>query len=118
MMHDALIATKHVSTAGLVQRKDGKVRGSTPGFKIEDFEIKAISVAFRDVTVARAQPLAVNGAEYDCIRADSNSIYAKSGRTGLIVARTGAHFIIAHFEEGMHASVCVEAVEKLANYFR
>ena len=52
-MHDSLIATKHCSSAGLVSRKDGKIRGCTATFKLEDFEIKAVSMAFKDVTLAR-----------------------------------------------------------------
>ena len=42
----------------------------------------------------------------------------QAGKAGLIVARTSHNFIIAHYDEGMHPSVCVEAVEKLADYFR
>lgn len=53
LMHDSLIATKHCSSAGLVSRKDGKIRGCTATFKLEDFEIKAVSMAFKDVTLAR-----------------------------------------------------------------
>ena len=55
---------------------------------------------------------------FDCIRADGDSIYAKAGKAGLIIARTAHNFIIAHYDEGMHPAVCVEAVEKLADYFR
>jgi len=118
LLHDALISTKNVAAAGLVQRKDGKVRGLTAGFGIQDFEIKAISTAFKDVAAARTTPLVINGKDHECIRADGQSIYAKDGKGGIVVARTAGNFLIATYEEGMHPSICVEAVEKLAGYFR
>lgn len=40
------------------------------------------------------------------------------GRQGLIIGRTATILLVATYNKQMYPSVCVEAVEKLADYFR
>ena len=55
---------------------------------------------------------------YRAVRADTLSVYAKNEKHGVIISRTNQHYIIASYDPSMYASVAVEAVEKLADYFR
>lgn len=64
--------------------------------------------------------------KYRVVRADAMSIYAKnvrlviqdSTRSGLVIAKTNEHYILASYDGHMFGSVAAEAVEKLADYFR
>ncbi|KAJ3077276.1 Profilin-4 [Podochytrium sp. JEL0797] len=83
---------------------------------IEDYN--RILVAFvspRDVRTGEA-PITLMDASYRAVRADNLSVYAKSDKSGIIVARTHGHYILATYDGSMFASVCAEAVEKLGEF--
>jgi profilin len=55
---------------------------------------------------------------YKLIRADKLSIYGRHDKKGIVIVKTLYHYIIGTYDANMYASVAVEAVEKLAEYFR
>lgn len=55
---------------------------------------------------------------YKLIRADKLSIYGRHDKKGIVIVKTLHHYIIGTYDASMYASVAVEAVEKLAEYFR
>ena len=57
---------------------------------------------------------------FSVIRADKDSIYCTHpiSKAGLILAHTNLYVIIALYIPPMYPAVCVEAVEKLADYLR
>ena len=55
------------------------------------------------------------------MRSDKNSIYARAesgDEGGVVIVKTNTLVIIATFANNMYPSICVEAVENLADYFR
>ena len=75
LLQDGLLATQNVAAAAIVRRKDGSVRVATTGFQLTPDDIRAVSQAFKD-TGSRL-PLLFNRQEYQCVRADKYSMYAK-----------------------------------------
>jgi hypothetical protein len=68
----------HAAAAVLVRRKDGAVRASFPGPEVlSRDDLQRVSRAFKDGVAARSQPLVLRGQEYDCVRADDRSVYAR-----------------------------------------
>jgi profilin len=88
--------------------------------KLSHDEYKAIHVAFLAPAEFRANDTELNflDVKYHAVRADDVSIYAKNEKTGLIIAKTNMHYIFAAYDSSMYASIAVEAVERLAEYFR
>ncbi|XP_076825353.1 profilin-4-like isoform X2 [Clavelina lepadiformis] len=118
LLHDALTSTEHVEKCAIVDRKDGEIRASSPGFTLPKDQILHLQESFKKCSMIRKEGLLFTDKNYRCIRADKNSIYAKSDNDGLIVTRANTLMIIATYTEKMYPSVCVEAVEKLTDYFR
>lgn len=86
--------------------------------KVSDSEIRSISEAFKDANKAREAPLTLAGEKYEVIRADAVAIYARNGSSGVIIGRTASNFVLATYAPGMYPAICVEAVEKISEYFR
>ena len=67
--------------------------------------------------MARERGIYYNEINYTCLRADEDSIYAKNGNKGLVMVQTLKCVLMATYGENMYPSVCVEAVEKLGNFY-
>lgn len=118
MLIDGLTRTKHVASAALFRIVDGKVLASTPGFNIHSQAQFLIDAFYKNLHQVRRNGLYFKGQHYNCIRADDSSIYAKAKENGVVVVKTQSFIVVATYTQGMYPSVCVEAVEKLADYFR
>lgn len=118
LLQDALIETGHVSNCALIRRKDATIRASSVGFIIYPEQVQALLEAFKNPPQTREDGILFDNKLFKCIRADKNSIYAKSSKRGLILVRTSTLLILATYSDNMHPSICVEACEKLADYFK
>ncbi|XP_039388472.1 profilin-4 [Mauremys reevesii] len=119
LLNDCLIKTKHVEHAAIIKLKDETVWASTPGFNLQPQHALLLSSAFfKNLLHVRREGLYFKEQHYKCVRADECSIYLKNEDIGLIAVKTDSYILVATYSEGMYPSVCVEAVEKLANYFR
>ncbi|XP_062510368.1 profilin-4-like [Corticium candelabrum] len=118
LLHDTLIATGHVQQCALIKRKDASLKASSVGFTVEHDQAKQLVESFKAPTDLRGSGLLYCGIRYKCVRTDKNSIYAKHNDTGVILARTSSLIIIGTYSTTMHPSICVAAVERLADYFR
>uniref|UniRef100_H2ZKQ4 Profilin n=1 Tax=Ciona savignyi TaxID=51511 RepID=H2ZKQ4_CIOSA len=120
LLHDALIATEHVEKCAILDRKEKEQRAGSPGFLISKEQIVALQDAFKKCSIIRKEGICFEEKNYKCTRADKNSIYAKGlqSNEGLIATQTASLLIVASYTEKMFPSVCVEAVEKLTDYFR
>ncbi|XP_074845093.1 profilin-4 [Carettochelys insculpta] len=119
LLNDCLIRTKHVEHAAIIKLKDGTVWASTVGFNLQPESARLLSSAFlKNLLQVRREGLYFKEKYYKCVRADNCSIYLKNVDGGLIAVKTDLYILIATYSEGMYPSVCVEAVEKLADYFR
>ncbi|XP_046327904.1 profilin-4-like [Haliotis cracherodii] len=118
LLHDALISTDHVQQCAIVRRKDCTVRASSVGFNLYPDQVQMLLDAFKNPPQTREEGIYFDDKQYKCVRADKNSIYAKCHKKGLILVKTVSLLLVATYTENMFASVCVEAVEKLAEYFK
>ncbi|XP_036405102.1 profilin-4 [Megalops cyprinoides] len=118
LLMDCLIDTKHVENAAILTAKNGTVSAASPGFNIKAPQAQMFIDSFQHTAVTRESGFRFQSKHYTCVRADRNSIYSKSNGHGLILVKTAVYIIVATYNENMYASVCVEAVEKLAEYLR
>ncbi|KAL5009520.1 hypothetical protein ScPMuIL_011825 [Solemya velum] len=118
LLHDALISTNHVQHCAIVRRKDTNVRASSVGFNLYQDQVLALLDAFKNPPQTREEGIYFEDKQYKCVRADKNSIYGKCGKKGLVLVKTVTLLLVASYTENMYPSVCVEAVEKLADYFK
>ncbi|XP_069092132.1 profilin-4 [Pleurodeles waltl] len=118
LLNEALILTKHVENAAILNIKEAKVAASTAGFNVSPQLIHILIDAFKNPSLTRKEGLYFQDVGYKCVRADQYSVYAKNVDQGLIVVKTNAYILVATYREGMFPSVCVEAVEKLGDYFK
>ncbi|XP_078698045.1 uncharacterized protein LOC144925782 isoform X1 [Branchiostoma floridae x Branchiostoma belcheri] len=81
-------------------------------------QIQMFVDAFKNPPQTREDGLYFEDRHYKCVRADKNAVYAKCGKRGLVIVRTGSLLIVGTYNDNMYPSVCVEAVEKLVDYFK
>ncbi|XP_021352632.1 profilin-4-like isoform X1 [Mizuhopecten yessoensis] len=118
LIHDALISTNNVQHCAIVRRKDCNVRASSVGFNLYPDQVQMLLDAFKNPPQTREEGVYFDDGQYKCVRADKNSIYGKCEKKGLILVKTLSMLVVATYTESMYPSVCVEAVEKLADYFK
>ncbi|XP_013924201.1 PREDICTED: profilin-4 [Thamnophis sirtalis] len=118
LLLDGLIKTKHVEKAALIRIADMNVMAATPGFNIQNWALIFVQAFFNNQTQIRKEGQYFNDRYYKCYRADGNSIYLKVKGDGVIIVKTGSFILVGTYCQGMYPSVCVEAVEKLADYLR
>lgn len=118
LLHDALISTDHVQHCAIIRRKDCCIRASSVGFNLHQEQVQILLDAFKNPPQTREEGIYFDDRQYKCVRADKNSIYGKCDKRGLILVRTQSMLLISTYSENMYPSVCVEAVERLADYFK
>ncbi|NXI37238.1 PROF4 protein, partial [Galbula dea] len=119
LLNASLIGTRHVENAAIIDIKDGKVCASTFGFHVPPENALNLTYTFyKNLLQVRREGLYFKEKYYKCVRADEHSIYLQNVYGGLIIVKTKTFILVATYRAGMYPSVCVEAVEKLADYFR
>ncbi|XP_065648613.1 profilin-4-like [Hydra vulgaris] len=119
LLQKCLIETGNVEHCAIFRRKDSKLLAHSPSFLISRNEIEYFRDLYNNVLETRSNGILFRSEQYITVRADKYSIYSKRNNVeGLIMTRTASVIIIATYAKGMYASVCVEAVEKLGDYFR
>ncbi|GAB0185429.1 quinone oxidoreductase PIG3 [Grus japonensis] len=119
LLNDSLIRTKHVENAAIIDIKERKLCASTFGFNVPpENALNLIDTFYKNLLQVRRGGLHFKEKYYKCVRADEHSIYLQNPDGGLIVVKTKTFILVATYRVGMYPSVCVEAVEKLADYFR
>ncbi|XP_050392787.1 profilin-4 [Patella vulgata] len=118
LLHDALISTDNVQQCAIIRRKDLSVRACSVGLHLYQDQVQLLLDLFRNPPQTREEGIYFDDRQYKCVRADKNSIYGKCNDKGLILVRTATLLLVATYTESMYPSVCVEAVEKLADYFK
>ncbi|KAJ8410263.1 hypothetical protein AAFF_G00202440 [Aldrovandia affinis] len=118
LLTDCLINTKHVENAAIITTKNATIRAASQMFNIQAPQVQMFIDVFQHTALTREEGFYFLGKSYTCVRADRNSIYSKSNGHGLILVKTALYIIVATYNDSMYPSVCVEAVEKLAEYLR
>ncbi|XP_015673352.1 profilin-4 [Protobothrops mucrosquamatus] len=118
LLIDGLVKTKHVANAALIRISDMAVMTATPGFNIQNWASVFVQAFYNNPAQIRKEGQYFKDRFYKCFRADGNSIYLKAKEEGVILVKTGAFVLVGTYCQGMYPSVCVEAMEKLADYLR
>merc|ERR1712000_320345 len=88
----SLVGTGHVDKAAIISAAGDSVWAASPGFDISPAEMKVVSSIVGGDDAAKdkafADGLYVKGDRFVMARAEDRSIYARSGRTGLAIAKT------------------------------
>ncbi|KAG5656591.1 hypothetical protein KAF25_000178 [Fusarium avenaceum] len=118
--HNSLVGTGHIDKAALVSAAGDSVWATSTGFELKNEELKAISAIVGGDEGAKnkafGEGLYVAGERFVLARADGRSLYARSGRKGLAVAKTTQAIIVAHHPEAAIAGNATSTVEGLADY--
>ncbi|KAM0241541.1 hypothetical protein ACHAPQ_009938 [Fusarium lateritium] len=116
----SLVGSGHIDKGALVSAAGDSVWATSPGFELKPEEMKAISAIVSGDSGAKdkafADGLYVAGERFVMARAEDRSIYARSGRNGIAVAKTTQAIIIAHHGEANIAGNATSTVEGLADY--
>jgi len=122
LLIESLLATGQVERCALINKKEMEVQAFSPGYKLGKDQIRLLVDGFKNSLMLRKEGLFFDSRNYRVIRADKYSIYAKSlyeeQESGLVAARTSTFVLVAKYTQPMYPAVCIEAVEKLAEYLR
>ncbi|XP_031435994.1 profilin-4 [Clupea harengus] len=118
LIYDCLIDTRHVEHAAILLPKKTIPVAASTHFKLSSQQVQMFADAFKQLTYTRENGFYFQERLFSCVRSDKNSIYSKCGGHGLLLVKTALFIIVVTYNENMYPSVCVEAVEKLAEYLR
>ncbi len=62
-------------------------------------DVEAVIDAFNNPTMARERGIYFNETNYNCLRSDDDSIYAKAGTKGLVMVQTEKCILMGTFSE-------------------
>eukprot|EP00761_Pharyngomonas_kirbyi_P011087 gb/GECH01011111.1/.p1 GENE.gb/GECH01011111.1/~~gb/GECH01011111.1/.p1 ORF type:complete len:125 (+),score=27.58 gb/GECH01011111.1/:1-375(+) len=110
-----LVGTGNVKQGALIGT-DGSLWAASKGFNVP--EGAQIAKAFNNPQEVFTNGLKVNGTKYIPLRADDAAIYAKQGKGGVTIAKTGQAIIIGVYDENIQPGNCNLTVENLADYLR
>ncbi|XP_050989966.1 profilin-4 isoform X2 [Labeo rohita] len=105
LLEECLNDTKHVECAAIFVAKTGDVKAAS-NLTVCPEQTQMFLDAFKQVNLTRQTGLNFRNKHYTC-----------EGH-GLILVRTAFYVIVATYSQSMYPSICVEAVEKLAEYLR
>jgi len=115
---NALVATKHVSYAGIFGL-DGATwaNSDAKALPASAVEVKALAAAFKDASPLRASGLMLGGVKYIALGCDEKTLLGKKGTGGVIVAKTNKTIVVGVYsaESGIQAGPANEATQKLAS---
>ncbi|KAG4087955.1 Profilin/allergen [Neocallimastix lanati (nom. inval.)] len=121
ILNESLISTKQISNACVIGMTELKVKAKTPNIYIKADEINIIKGAFDDAKSVRedGKLITLMDVPYTAVRADNRSLYAKNEtKGGLLAVKTKTYYIVATYNKQQQPGIAVEAIERLATYFR
>ncbi|CVK89609.1 probable profilin [Fusarium proliferatum] len=115
-----LVGSGHIDKGAIISAAGDSAWASSPDLQLKPEEMKAISAIVGGDSAAKdkafAEGLYIAGERYVMARAEDRSIYARSGRLGVAVAKTGQAIVIGHHGEAQVAGNATSTVEGLADY--
>ncbi|KAM5368675.1 hypothetical protein ACJZ2D_009447 [Fusarium nematophilum] len=118
--HNSLVGTGHIDKGAIISLAGDSVWATSTGFELKPEEMKAISSIVGGDAAAKdkafAEGLFIGGTRYVMARAEDRSIYARSGRLGVAIAKTKQAIIVGHHPESGVAGNANSTVEGLADY--
>ncbi|CAJ2501944.1 Uu.00g047970.m01.CDS01 [Anthostomella pinea] len=117
-----LVGTGHLDKAAIISIAGDSVWATSSGFTVKPEEmtnIVKILTAGSGYDEVRANGVHVAGDRFVVTQlpdTTERSIYGRSGRTGIVVAKTKQAIIVAHYGENQQVGNATQTVEALADY--
>ncbi|KAK3190488.1 profilin, required for normal timing of actin polymerization in response to thermal stress [Lecanicillium sp. MT-2017a] len=116
----SLVGTGHIDKAAIISAAGDSVWAASADLQLKPEEMKVISTIVSGDTAAKdkafADGLYIAGSRYVMARAEDRSIYARSGRLGVAIAKTKQAIVVGHHGEAQVAGNASSTVETLADY--
>ncbi|KAM0301679.1 hypothetical protein ACHAPM_004826 [Fusarium culmorum] len=116
----SLVGTGHIDKGAIISAAGDSAWAASADLQLKPEEMKAISAIVSGDEKAKdkafAEGLYIAGERYVMARADGRSIYARSGRSGVAVAKTTQAIVVGHHGEAQIAGNATTTVESLADY--
>ncbi|KAI1489459.1 profilin [Biscogniauxia mediterranea] len=116
----SLVGSGHVDKAAIISVAGDSVWATSAGFTVQPAEMKNIVGILSGnsdvIDKAHADGVHVAGERYVVTRIEDRSLYARQGRTGIVVVKTKQAIIIAHYGETHQVGNSTQTVEALADY--
>ncbi|KAL2797303.1 profilin [Aspergillus keveii] len=122
----SLVGSGHIDKAAISSAAGDSIWAASQWFNIRSYELKEIAKILEAaespaedqsaVATAQAEGIHVAGERYVVARIDERTIYARSGREGVVIVRTTQAIIIAHHDETQVAGRASATAEALADY--
>ncbi|KAM3506957.1 hypothetical protein MY10362_002077 [Beauveria mimosiformis] len=116
----SLVGTGHIAKGAIISAAGDSVWATSADLQVKPEEMKAISAIVNGDTAAKdkafAEGLFIGGERYVVARAEDRSIYARSGREGVAIAKTKQAIVIGQHSEAQIAGNASSTVEGLADY--
>ncbi|KAM4056742.1 profilin domain-containing protein [Hirsutella rhossiliensis] len=116
----SLVGTGHIDKAAIISAAGDSAWAASGGFQLKPEEMKAIAAILSGDDGARdkafTEGLFICGQRYVMPRAEDGSIYARSGRLGVAIAKTKQAIVVGHHGETQIAGNATLTVEALADY--
>ncbi|KAJ2978670.1 hypothetical protein NQ176_g3684 [Zarea fungicola] len=116
----SLVGTGHITQGAILSVAGDSAWATSATLKIQPAEMKAIAAIVTGDSSAKdkafAEGLFVGGVRYVMARAEDRSIYARSGRNGVAIAKTKQAIVVGVHGETQVAGNASSTVEGLADY--
>ncbi|RGP59125.1 profilin [Fusarium longipes] len=118
--HNSLVGSGHIDKGAIISVAGDSVWAASPALELKPEEMKAISAIVSGDENAKnkafGEGLYLAGERYVMARAEDRSIYARSGRSGIAIAKTTQAIVVGHHGEAQVAGNATSTVEGLADY--
>ncbi|KAI1210023.1 Profilin/allergen [Annulohypoxylon truncatum] len=116
----SLVNSGHLDKAAIISAAGDSVWATSAGFTVQPAEMKnlaeIVSGSKAAVDKAYADGLHVGGERYVATKIEDRSVYARQGRTGVVVVKTKQAILIGHYGETHIAGNAAQTTEALADY--
>ncbi|KAH7192473.1 profilin [Fusarium flagelliforme] len=116
----SLVGSGHIDKGAIISVAGDSAWAASPDLQLKPEEMKAISDIVNGNQAAKdkafGEGLYIAGERYVMARAEDRSIYARSGRRGVAIAKTTQAIVVGHHGEAQVAGNASSTVEGLADY--
>ncbi|MGW1769105.1 profilin [Streptomyces sp. NPDC002073] len=117
----SLISGGTVDKGVIVNKADGQLWATTPGFEVTPEEARVLIAAMPKTNADSplfATGVILAGEKYICVTHDEDGVYGRIAKTGVVCVETNQALIIAHHPETVERPVAIKTVAALADYLK
>ncbi|KAI0890455.1 profilin [Annulohypoxylon maeteangense] len=116
----SLVGTGHLDKGVIISAAGDSVWATTAGFTIQPDEMKNLVNILAKTGDAEDKAwsagIHVAGERYVMTRSEDRSVYARQGRTGIVIVKTKQAILIGHYGEAQQVGNATQTTEALADY--